>query len=129
MCRHINGLPSGVRKRRQRPATLSADSLHRGLVAAIHVRALVAINLDGDEMFVHDAAISGLSLGLAVHHVAPMAPHRADIEQNGFVLALRGFNAFAPHSCQRMGWCMAERRYDEDAWASELVATSGICLV
>jgi len=79
--------------------------------------------------FVHDGGDLGALIGLAVHHVAPMAPHRADIEQNGFVLALRGFKRFRAHSCQRMGWCMAERRYDEDAWASELVATSGICLV
>src|SRR4029077_4921084 len=38
-------------------------------------------------------------------------------------------NASGTHSCQWMGWCMAERREEDDAGASELVATSGIRLV
>ena len=32
----------------------------------------------------------GALVGFAVHHVAPVAPHRADVEQDGLVLALCG---------------------------------------
>src|SRR5690348_4294268 len=38
----------------QRPAALSSDGLHRNLIAAVDVGALVAINLNGDETLVDD---------------------------------------------------------------------------
>src|SRR6185312_16359042 len=96
ICSRIKRLAFRSKKRRKRPAALSADGLHRRLVAAVHVRALVAINLDGDEMLVHDRRNLRALIGLAVHHMAPVAPYRADVEQDGLVLALRSLKRFRP---------------------------------
>src|SRR6266436_7533348 len=82
------------KKRGQRPATLSADGLHRRLVTAVHVRALIAVDFDGDEMLVDDGGRLRRFVRLAVHHMAPMAPHRANIEQNGLVLPCREIKCF-----------------------------------
>src|SRR5579863_97193 len=82
----------GSKKRRQRPATLPADRTDGDLIAAIDVGTLVAVYLYGDEMLVHDLRDFGIVVGLPVHHVAPVAPDRADVEQDRFVLALRGGN-------------------------------------
>ena len=69
----------------------------RGLVAAVDVGALVAVHLYRDEVLVDDARHLGIVVGLVVHHVTPVAPHRADIEQDGLVLALRrGEGLLAP---------------------------------
>ena len=54
ICSAIKRLAFRREKRRKRPAALPADGLHRGLVAAVHVGALVAIHLDRDEMLIHD---------------------------------------------------------------------------
>src|SRR6185312_2116380 len=72
----------------QGPAALSSDGLHRNLIAAVDVEALVAINLNGDETLVDDVRSLGIFVRLAIHHMAPMAPHRADVEQDRFVLPL-----------------------------------------
>src|SRR4029077_20622748 len=88
-------LPFRRKKRRERPAALSADGLHRGLIAAVHVGALVAINLDGDEMLVDNGGNFRALVGLAVHYMAPVAPHRADIEQDRLVLPLRGLKGLS----------------------------------
>ncbi len=74
----------------QRPSALPAHRLHRDLIAAVDIGTLVAIHLHGNEVFVHDRCNFGIVVGLAIHHVTPVAPHCADIEQHGLVLALRG---------------------------------------
>jgi hypothetical protein len=38
----------------------------------------------------------------------------------GLFSRLAASNAASLHSCQRTGWCMAERRYEEEALAREL---------
>ncbi len=79
----------GSQKRGQRPAALPADRGNRGLVARIHIGALVAIHLHGHKMLVDERGDLGVLIRLAVHHVAPVAPHRADVQQDGLVLSLR----------------------------------------
>ena len=70
----------------ERPASLAGHRLHGGLVAAVDVGALVAVDLDGDEVFIDDLGERGVLVRLAVHHMAPVAPDGADVEQDGLVL-------------------------------------------
>jgi hypothetical protein len=72
-------------ERRQRPTALPGEGLDRALVAAVHVRPLVTVDLDADEVLVEEARQLRVLVGLAVHHVTPVAPHGADIEQHGLV--------------------------------------------
>src|SRR5437016_8188539 len=72
----------------KRPSTLAADSLHCRLIAAVHVRALVTVDLDGDKMLVDQGGNLRVFVGFAVHHVAPMAPYGPAIEQNRLVFPL-----------------------------------------
>ena len=93
----VKRLAVGSEESRQRPAALSADRTDGDLVAAVDVGTLVAIDLHGDETLVDDLRDFGIVVGLAVHDVAPVAPDRADIEQDGLVLALRrGKGVLAP---------------------------------
>src|SRR5882762_947631 len=81
----------------QRPPTLSADGADGCLVTAVDVRPLVAVHLHRNEIFVHDLRDFRVVIRLAIHHVAPVAPHRADIEQHRLVLALcRGKGCLTP---------------------------------
>ena len=64
----------------------------------------------GDEGLVDDARHLGFFVTLAVHHVAPVAPHRADVEQDGLVLALRAREGLLAPLVPAVGWCMAERK-------------------
>src|SRR5262249_21158177 len=48
------------------------------------------------------------------HHTAPIS------SRIGLFSRFAVSNASGPHSCQWIGWCMAERREEEDALASEL---------
>src|SRR6185312_6114004 len=90
----VKGLTLGGEKGGEGPATLSADGGNRGLVAAIHVGALVAIHLDGNEVLIDDGGDFGIVIGFAVHDVTPVAPDGADIEQDGLVLFLRQGEGF-----------------------------------
>ena len=86
----VKRLAVGSEKRGKRPAALSADGADRDLVAAVDVGTLVAIHLHRHEMLIHDLRNFGIVIRLAVHHMTPVAPDRADVEQDGLVLALRG---------------------------------------
>ena len=48
------------------------------------------------------------------HQTAPMS------SRMGLFSRCAVAKASSPHSCQRMGWCIAERRYAEDALEREL---------
>src|SRR3954452_15801438 len=50
------------------------------------------------------------------HHTAPMS------KRMGLFSCLALANASSPHSCHWMGWCMAERRYEDADCARALVA-------
>src|SRR5208283_3727468 len=81
----------------ERPSTGAGNRRHGELVAAVNIGALVAIDLHGDEFAVDDRGDVAALIGLAVHDVAPVAPHRANVEQNRLVLALGGGKGlFAP---------------------------------
>src|SRR5690348_8513325 len=81
----------GSEKCGQRPAALSADCLNGCLVSAVHVGTLVAIDLYSDEVVIDELGDRGILVRLAIHHMAPVAPHRTDVEQHKLVLALRFF--------------------------------------
>src|SRR5262249_35608549 len=74
---------------RERPASLSAHRLYGRLVTAIHIGTLVAIDFDRNVVVVNEFRDPRIFVGLAIHHMAPMAPHRTYIKQHRLVLALR----------------------------------------
>ena len=80
----------------ERPATLSADCLYSRLITAVHIGTLVAVYLDGDEVLVDDLGDFRVFIRLPIHHMTPVAPYRADIEQDGLVLPLGFFERFRP---------------------------------
>ncbi len=87
----------GSEKRRERPSALPADGRNRGLVARVHVGPLVAIDFHGDKVLVDDASHLRVFVGFAVHHMAPVAPHRANVQQDGLVFSLgAGKRSLAP---------------------------------
>src|SRR5690242_17619865 len=77
------------KKSGERPATLSADGRHCGLVSTIHVRTFIAIDLHCNELVVDNGGDLGIVVRLAIHDVAPVAPYGADVEQHRLVLLLR----------------------------------------
>src|SRR5947208_4684102 len=92
-------LALGSQERRERPASLSGDGLDGALIAGVHVWALVAVHLHADELTVQDLGDGRILVRLAVHHVAPVAPHGADVEQHRLVLGARGREGlFAPRA-------------------------------
>jgi hypothetical protein len=69
----------------------------RPLIAGVHVGPLVAVHLDADEVLVEVVRERGVFVRLAVHHVAPVAPDGADIEQHRTVgRARRREGRFSP---------------------------------
>src|SRR3989454_2385767 len=76
-------------KRGQRPAALATQRLNGSLVASIDVRPLIPIDLDADEVAIENLGDARVLVRLAVHDVAPVAPHRADVEQDRLVLRPR----------------------------------------
>ena len=79
---------------RQRPATGAGDRGDRELIAAVDIGPLIAIDLHGDELAIDDLRGLGALVGFAIHHVAPVAPHRANVQQDRLVLALRSGEGF-----------------------------------
>ena len=76
-------------ERGEGPAALSGEGLHGALVARVHVGALIAVHLHTDEFTIQDCRDARVFVRLAIHHVAPVAPHRADVEQHRLVLGAR----------------------------------------
>ncbi|OLC67774.1 MAG: hypothetical protein AUH78_27560 [Gemmatimonadetes bacterium 13_1_40CM_4_69_8] len=79
-------LASRVQKRGQRPASLAGERGDGALIAHVHVGALVAVHLDADEVAVQQLSDVRVLVRFPVHHVAPVAPHGADVEQDRLVL-------------------------------------------
>ncbi len=79
----------GSKKRRQRPTSLPRQRTDRRLVTRVDIRALVAIDFHGDEQVVDEARHLRVLVTFVVHHVAPVAPDSADIQQDGLVLLAR----------------------------------------
>src|SRR5207302_1122424 len=81
------------KKSRQRPSSLPAHRANRRLIPAIDIRTLIAVHLHCDEMLIHNRRHVRIVVRLAVHHMAPVAPHRANVKQHRLVFALRGGKA------------------------------------
>src|SRR5215813_653540 len=96
----VKRLALGTQKDREWPASSSRDSRDSKLVTAVNIRPLVAVNFHRDEFAIDELGGLRALVRLAVHHVAPMAPHCPNVEQNWLVFLLRrreGFLApFAP---------------------------------
>ena len=81
----------------QRPAALAARRLDEGHVDLIHVRPLLAVHLDADEVLVEEGGDRRALEGLALHDVAPMAGRVADAQEDRPVLLARlGEGLLAP---------------------------------
>ena len=79
-----------------------------GLVARVHVGALVAIHFDGNEQPIDQLGQARIVVAFAIDDVAPVAPDRADVEQDGLVFGARAseglFAPFVPsHGLVRRG--------------------------
>ena len=68
------------------PATLASEGLHGGHVDAVDVGALLAVDLDVDEVLVHEARDLVRLERLVGHHMAPVTGAVADGEEDGLVL-------------------------------------------
>ena len=87
----------------QRPSPGSGDRGDSKLITAIDVRTLVAIHLYGDELAIDDLGNIAALIRLAVHHVTPVTPDCADVEQYRLVLAFGRGEGFFARSCQWIG--------------------------
>ncbi len=85
----VEGPAVRSKKCRQRPSALASQGAHRRLIARVDIRAFVAIDLYGNERRIDDPRHFSVFVALAVHHVAPVAPDGADVEQDGLVLFAR----------------------------------------
>ncbi len=85
----VEGHAVGVEEDGHRPAALAAHRLHRLHVDRVDVGALLAVDLDVDEVLVHVGGGLRVLEGLALHHVAPVAGRVADREQDRAVLLAR----------------------------------------
>ncbi len=68
---------------------MAGEGLHGTLVARVYVGPLITVDFDADEVAVQDLRHARVFVRLAVHHVAPMTPHRADVEQDRLVFGAR----------------------------------------
>ena len=104
-----NGLPSGVRNTRHRPAALAGHRLDRVHVDRVQVRPLLAVHLDGHEPAVELRRGRLVLERLALHHVAPVARRVADRQEDRAVLppararAPRGPTGTSRPGCARAG--------------------------
>jgi len=75
------------------------------LIACRHVRALVAVHFHRDEKLVMIAPAADFRSSHAVQSHGTNGTHRADVKQDGLVLALARAKASVPHSYQSTCWC------------------------
>ena len=79
-------LAGGRQEHRQRPAALLAEQRQGMLVDLVEIGPLLAIDLDVDEVAVHQRGDRRVLEALVRHHVAPVAGGVADREQDRLVL-------------------------------------------
>ena len=75
----------GRKERSQGPAALPGNCADRGLITRINVRAFVAIHLHRNVQAVDHRRDLRIFVALAVDNVAPVAPDRANIQQDRFI--------------------------------------------
>ena len=111
-CRRRTACRSGVRKTEFGQPPWPVQHLGREHVDLVEVGPLFAVDLDVDEVLVHErAAIAGIRERLALHHVAPVAGRVADREEDRLVLGLARWPAPpAPQGYQSTGlWAWSSR--------------------
>ena len=77
--RRLVGGEEGV----ERPPALAGHRLAGLHADGVDVGALLAVDLDADELLVHQRRHRGILEGLALHHVAPVAGRIADRDEQG----------------------------------------------
>ena len=102
-------LELGREEDRHRPAAVPAlKRLDRRHVDLVEVGPLLAVDLDVDEMLVHQGRDRGVLEALVLHHVAPVAGRVADREEDRPVLGLRpGQRLGTPRDTSRPGYARA----------------------
>ncbi len=78
----VEGDAVGVAEDRHRPAAVAGHLLHGLHVDRVDVGALLAVDLDRDEVLVHEGGRRVVLERLALHHVAPVAGRVADRQQD-----------------------------------------------
>ena len=92
----VEGLSLGSEENRHRPAAAAGEHLHGLHVYRVQVRPLLPVNLDADEILVHQRRNRLILKGLPFHHVAPVAGGIADAQQDGLVLRPGQFQRLRP---------------------------------
>ena len=78
----------GSKKHTERPATLTGQG-HQGFhVYSVHIRPLLTVHLDVDELLIHDFCGFRIFKGFMRHDMAPVASGVSNAEKNGFVFRL-----------------------------------------
>ena len=90
----IKRLAVGCQECSERPSTLSTDGADGGLISAIDVGAFIAIHFHCNKTLIDDLRDFSVVIRLAIHHMAPVTPHRANVQQDGFILPLRRSKSF-----------------------------------
>ena len=81
----VERLPLRGKEHRHRPAAGAGDRLHHAHVDAVHVRPLLTVDLDVDEVLVHHRRDRLVLERLVLHHVAPVAGGVADRHEQRLV--------------------------------------------
>ena len=81
----------GRQERRQRPAAAAGHRLHGVHVDRVQVGPLLAVDLDRDEVLVHQGRRLRVLERLSLHHVAPVAGRVPDRQQDRLVLRAGAF--------------------------------------
>ncbi len=92
----IEGLALGGEKDGHRPAAAAGEHLDGFHIDGVEVGAFLAVNLDVDEVVVHQGSDGGILEGFALHYMAPVAGGVADAEEDGLVLGLGAGQCFRP---------------------------------
>ena len=82
-------LAVGRQENIQRPAARAGGALHECHVNLVHVRSLLAVHLDADEMLVENFGGRFALERFPLHDVTPVTRRVADAEEDGFVFGLR----------------------------------------
>ena len=85
------GFAAGREEHGERPAACVTESGRGRLVDLIDVGAFFTVDLDVDELLVHERGDFRIAEALLVHDMAPVARRVADREQDGFAGRLRLF--------------------------------------
>ena len=81
MCRRkMDGHPD--KKSRKRPTALAGNRANGGLVSRVDVGTFIAIHFHGNEKFIDQRSDRRIFVAFAIHHVAPVAPDRADVTKS-----------------------------------------------